>query len=293
MSIDFACPSCQKKYRVKDELAGKAAKCSKCNERFKVPTPAAALEPLDELTDGNSLGDWFDDELSASKSMTAATASPSASPAKSPTPKSSGSNECSACGSRLTPGAVICVACGFDLRSGKQHETKKVLEDDETPSKRKAAASQTASLARGALFSAIGAALGAAVWAAVAIGLDVQLGWIAWGLGFAAGAGMAIGHEDKDGTVAGIVAGGISILGIVGAKFYLYKHLKSSAADMLGIGAIGGQDGEALKAAMTEALDKVFAEQISFGDMFGPIDGIFILLAVATAYQIGSGQMTD
>ena len=30
MPIDFSCPSCHKSFRVKDELAGKAGKCSQC-----------------------------------------------------------------------------------------------------------------------------------------------------------------------------------------------------------------------------------------------------------------------
>ena len=283
MSIDFACPSCEKKFRVKDELAGKSAKCSKCNSRFKVPMPVRKvpdLEPLDAVGD---LGDWFDSELSASDSVTPASKGANV------TGSASTGKNCSACGNTLATGAVICVACGFDTRSGKKHVTKKVLEADQPESKVKHAAKQSASLARGALFSAIGAALGAAVWVAVAIGLEVQIGWIAWGLGFAAGAGMAIGHEDDDGTTAGIIAGGISILGILGAKFYLFKHFTSYFASNNEMFETMGEQGVALQQALTQAL----GENLSFSDMFGPIDGLFILLAVGSAYKIGSGQITD
>ena len=40
MAIDLACPKCQQKYRLKDELAGKKAKCVKCGESIRVPVPA-------------------------------------------------------------------------------------------------------------------------------------------------------------------------------------------------------------------------------------------------------------
>ena len=89
---------------------------------------------------------------------------------------------------------------------------------------------------------------------------------------------MALGHEDDDGTMAGIVAGGISILGILAAKWIVFEHLKSQLA------AIG---------ISLEALEQIAGESITFGSLFGPIDGIFILLAVASAYKIGSGQSTD
>ncbi len=39
--IEFSCPSCQKPYRVNDELAGKTAKCKQCGSAFQVPFPAA------------------------------------------------------------------------------------------------------------------------------------------------------------------------------------------------------------------------------------------------------------
>lgn len=281
MSIDFSCPSCNKQYRVKDELAGKSAKCAKCDHRFKVPTPVAELAALDELavddlSAGNEVGSWMDDELSASMA------------AKPAPPKKSG-GKCSACGNSMAGDAVICVACGFDTRSGKKHETKKVVDEDESASGGKALVSQSASLARGAIFSAIGAAVGAAVWVGVAIGTGYEIGWIAWGLGFAAGVGMAFGHEDDDGTTAGIVAGGVSIVGILGAKFALFQYLKSQMLDAGGAFAELGGEAEALQGA----LEQLFEQQVTFGAMFSPIDGLFILLAVASAYKIGSGQMVD
>lgn len=44
--IEFTCPSCQKHYRVADELAGKKAKCKQCGNLFEVPMPE--LEAVEE-----------------------------------------------------------------------------------------------------------------------------------------------------------------------------------------------------------------------------------------------------
>lgn len=42
--IEFTCPSCQKHYRVNDELAGKTAKCKQCGGAFQVPMPVVPVE---------------------------------------------------------------------------------------------------------------------------------------------------------------------------------------------------------------------------------------------------------
>lgn len=42
--IEFSCPSCQKPYRVNDNLAGKTAKCKQCGNAFQVPFPEAEPE---------------------------------------------------------------------------------------------------------------------------------------------------------------------------------------------------------------------------------------------------------
>ncbi len=46
--ISFACPSCQKRYRLDDKFAGKRAKCKACNEVMAIP---ASPEIVPELLD--------------------------------------------------------------------------------------------------------------------------------------------------------------------------------------------------------------------------------------------------
>jgi hypothetical protein len=50
MSIEVACGDCNKSYRVKDELAGKTAKCG-CGSKIAIPlpTPATPTIDLDEM----------------------------------------------------------------------------------------------------------------------------------------------------------------------------------------------------------------------------------------------------
>ena len=59
----------------------------------------------------------------------------------------------------------------------------------------------------------------------------------------------------------------------------------------------GEMDEEALAAAEAEAEAAADEEDVSFGSvigsLFGPIDGLFILLAFFTAYKVGSGEATD
>ena len=42
--IEFSCPSCQKPYRVNDDLAGKTARCKQCGNALQVPFPAAVAD---------------------------------------------------------------------------------------------------------------------------------------------------------------------------------------------------------------------------------------------------------
>jgi len=256
MPIEFACPKCKEKYRVKDKLAGKSAKCAKCNQRIKIPIPvpvASAIEP--------ELGSLLDEEFAAE-----AARGPVVQQATTDRPAT---KQCTSCGAPLSEIAILCTVCGFDLRSGKKLSPKK-----DSKSRVRSASRYSASLARGALFSAIGAALGAAVWGGVVLAFDYEIGWIAWGLGFVAGLGMAMGHEDEDGTLAGIVAAGISILGILAAKFIVFEHIKSQIAK-LGI-----------------SLEELGEETFTFASLFGPMDGLFVLLACISAYMVGSQQST-
>jgi len=44
--ITFSCPGCQATFKLGDEMAGKSARCSKCNQRFTVPATNPKAAPL-------------------------------------------------------------------------------------------------------------------------------------------------------------------------------------------------------------------------------------------------------
>jgi hypothetical protein len=400
MPIEFACSECHRGYRVKDELAGKTAKCGKCGHRMRIPqtahtqaasaTSSSAKAPVaagstkvaagspksaagspkapTKPSGQSSMSSWLDEELEASQS-----AKPSAPKA----PKVAGAT-CPACGATLAAGAVLCVACGYDTRTRAKHQTQH-LEPAASPAKKSKLRSKlgsAASLLRGTVFSFLGAMLGAVIWALFTYFTMWELGYIAWGLGGLAGLGMALGHDDDDGTMAGIIAAFMSLVGIVAAKVLIIVIFvvafvgdvvgEADPVEMKRMLLTPSVAGEKLKAkgidledasdeqweqaqqeaeaelaklsdeqlaARIEALsdeadeddadaDEQIADAQDAGDgagagpnvdvadeladddepgaigmffklMFSPIDGIFILLAVGTAYSVGSGQMTD
>lgn len=60
MSIEFSCPACKQRFRVKDEFAGKTTKCTKCKAAMTVPAPPAPV-----LAAPADLDAFFDDALAA------------------------------------------------------------------------------------------------------------------------------------------------------------------------------------------------------------------------------------
>jgi hypothetical protein len=336
MPIEFACPECKRGYSVKDELAGKSAKCGKCGHRMRIPMlettasaaaqasstspapqhPRAKAAKLAAPQAKQPSASWLDEELEAAQPKVA-----SATRAASPS--------CPSCGASLASGAVLCVSCGYDTRTHAKHATKHVAGSDkeEAPRKKRAKLAGAASLLRGTLFSFIAAIIGAAIWTAIAAATDSEFGLVAWALGGFVGFGMALGHEDEDGTFAGIIAAFMSLVGIVAAKVFIIIFViapaiaamfeeiddselsdpvqaQAAATDVdQDIEQNADEADDAALAVADEAGDDEAAAEFAddepglvgllFASMFTPIDGIFILLAFFTAYKVGSGQIGD
>jgi transcription elongation factor Elf1 len=401
MPIQFACPSCARQYSVKDELAGKGAKCGQCGHKMtipqastqesttsapvakksapvkapppktspaksiatSVPKPAPAVEP--------GVSSWLDEELEESRAEIKAK----------PQPPPTAAN-CPSCNSPLAAGAVLCVKCGYDTRTRGRRVVEHGEQEDEEPKRSKLGTA--ASLLRGTIFSFLGAMLGAVAWAVLAYFTLHEFWFMAWALGGLAGIGMALGHEDDDGTIAGIIAAFMSLVGIVAAKVCIIvifiaafvssavneleiadeaggavefqrsalamamamkdleaqgitmadvdknqfeaavkkakqevaqlpaeeieARLESLAAEhglegeLEEVGDEAAEPGDAVQVADRKPEDDVESsegheEEVTFGsllgELFGPVDGIFILLAFFTAYKVGSGEMGD
>jgi hypothetical protein len=64
-----------------------------------------------------------------------------------------------------------------------------------------------------------GGILGAAAWAALAYFANLEVGWIAWGIGLLVGLGVLIGNGRERSHAAGVVAVVLSVLSIVAGKY--------------------------------------------------------------------------
>ena len=231
MPIRFACPDCGKRYQVKDELAGKKAKCQACGKRLLIPRPKPrqakpapvtppenALRPEsapspDNTLPSDSMGSLFDEEFSVAETT------------KKP------ATLCPSCQTPLPEDGWLCVACGLNLRTGEVMET--AHEDDdaiEHSSRSDRSATWLSSYIRRCVFSAIGALLGAGLWAAVAIGTGFEMSIIAIGVGVAAGVGMLIGADDETGPVAGIPAALFALAGVIMAKIFIFNYIVAVVA---------------------------------------------------------------
>jgi len=86
MHIRVECPACKKKLMAPERLAGKRAKCS-CGAVVSVPPLAKQdKEPLDALLTGETAG----------------------------------KSTCPSCDADMPPGAVLCTACGYNVKTGKR-----------------------------------------------------------------------------------------------------------------------------------------------------------------------------
>jgi hypothetical protein len=327
--------------------------------------PAPAVEP--------GVSSWLDEELEASR------AEIKAKPQPPPTAAT-----CPSCNAPLAAGSVLCVKCGYDTRTRGRRIVERDEPEEQEPKRSKLGTA--ASLLRGTFFSFLGAMLGAVAWAVLAYFTLHEFWFMAWALGGLAGLGMALGHEDDDGTFAGIIAAFMSLVGIVAAKVCIIvifiAAFVSSAVNELEIADEAGGAVEIQRSALAMAMamkdleaqgvtmadvdeaqfkaavekskqevahlpaeeiearlealaaehglegdleedvadaseepgdagqvadeeldeDDIKAleqdeEEVTFGsllgELFGPVDGIFILLAFFTAYKVGSGEIGD
>ena len=114
MAIAFSCPSCAKKFKVKNELSGKTVKCP-CGTGFKVPrvqsqsqssSPDSRSNPANPdrgaLIPGFDSGVFGDllDEVDLRKTTVG--------------------KRCPSCREPINSKAILCVQCGYRLDTGKQ-----------------------------------------------------------------------------------------------------------------------------------------------------------------------------
>ena len=218
MPIPAECPGCHKRFKANDKLVGKKVKCPQCGGVIEIrsPTPVPVPAPsLAGLVEG-----------------AATTTAPGEKPRKT----------CPACGSALAGAAVLCIDCGFDLRTGQKVEVgpssaaAPVDDEEKAPRRRKkrrrersGELSQGMAFLWGCVMASFGASIGILIWWAVAYFTWTEWAVIALVLGALSGTGMQIGYAHDD-DVSGIAAAAIAFLGIIVAKALIFVSILGPVA---------------------------------------------------------------
>jgi hypothetical protein len=121
--------------------------------------------------------------------------------------------------------------------------------------------------------------LGAIVWAIIAIATNHEIGWVAWGIGAAAGGGMSLGYDDNsaDGFIPGVLAALVALGGIVLGKIFIvvwviFPMLAADGADEVplmreivagNMAAVALQERRIAPAANEVAWDQEFSKAMS------------------------------
>jgi hypothetical protein len=116
---------------------------------------------------------------------------------------------------------------------------------------------------------AVGGAIGAAIWAGIAYFTGYEVGWIAWGVGALAGVGTMAGARESAGFMSGIVASAIALASLLAGKFVA----GSMVLDDLGLSDMPASEW--------------------YPELFSPYDILWVVLAVASAFKIGSAGGDD
>jgi len=223
MPVTFDCEQCGKHYEVGEALAGRRAKCSRCQTVFLIPEPAAAL--AGSMDHEYRLAALFEEEFG-------------------PLPDSdhTDTKPCPSCATSLLPETVLCVECGYHLEKGKKVAIKnpgfEAARRPEPVAKNLSAKKfrkhsfSIATYIRGTLLSLLFALVGGALWAAASLATDYNLGFLAWAVGGLAGLGMAIAHQDTDGTIAGLTSALMALVGCVFSKVLYFAVFFSMAMEM-------------------------------------------------------------
>jgi hypothetical protein len=129
-------------------------------------------------------------------------------------------------------------------------------------------------LVRGTLFAAVAGLIGAVIWAFISAKAQLEIGWIAWGIGGACGALMAVGVELPN-VLSGAVAAALALVSVAAGKV-LAVYL--TIAELTGV-------------SLTQVSGQLNPVEV-LGETLSPYDALWLFLAVGTAFKLGSVQRT-
>jgi hypothetical protein len=181
-----------------------------------------------------------------------------------------GTKGCPECGRAIPANAVICIGCGYNLTSGKRIPVKVIKAPKGKKSDDGGVASGAVGLGSSAVFCVvgglIGGSIGAAIWAAIAYFTQYEIGYVAWAVGGLAGAGCSVGARGYAGVTSGGFAAVIAVVAVLAGKFIAGSLILQS----MGLG--------------NAPVD------VWFPKLFGIFDVLWFLLAIATAFKVGSTE---
>lgn len=86
---------------------------------------------------------------------------------------------------------------------------------------------------RAVLGGLVAGVIGALVWAGIAVGLSLEIGWIAWAIGGLVGFGVALGNRGAGGTATGILAVVFSAMSILAGKYAAVQMTMPDAEEIV------------------------------------------------------------
>jgi hypothetical protein len=278
--ISVTC-DCGKRLKAPAAAAGKRARCPACGNEHVLPAPASAppADPFDESGPSNAAPQHDDhdpfgalDELANQENAPAA---------------QSGAVHCPQCRSDMTGGAVLCVNCGYDTRTGQSAAAAVAVAPAPAPAafarpglpsfgkktgKNVDHMAPTGSLVLGVVFSAVFALIASILWIVVAWLTGFTVAYIAILIGIAAGIGMQVGHKGQS-QAGGLIAGAMTLLAILIAKVIVVYIVMAKLGVTRSIWDLD-----------SAALGMYF---------FNPIGLIIIAVGVGAGYRTASGAIRE
>lgn len=264
--ITVSCPDCGKEYKLKQASIGKKGRCKVCNSSFTIEDSNLSGDDENEYAgpDRRSARVFSTDHVGSGH-------------------PASEDDEFAGLNSVSSDGVSVEEFNPRPPRRGREAEADVRDDKPARAARKKHLSSSGAGFALGGPLSAmvaagIGGVIGAIVWGSIAYYVHAEVGYVAWGVGGLVGFCVRMAAEEMDEGIAGIIAAigaVVSILmGKVLAGYFIVQWLVKD----------GKLPAEIAAAAQGQLL------WIAFKSSFGLLDIVFLVLAIATAYRIGSGQ---
>lgn len=74
--------------------------------------------------------------------------------------------------------------------------------------------------------------VGAAIWGGITYATHLEIGWIAWGIGFFVGIGVRVGSGGEDGNTFGLVAAVIALASVLAGKLFAVYLFVAAVPDL-------------------------------------------------------------